>query len=114
MKITRKLLYVIISALISVGPGFSMPEQYWISFTGFVPSTNMPGPQGPIFVVKIDALGNVLVPAHPIEEPHFYHNPGTGPTILDDGHFLHLWVTSGTCGFKHYYCYRFGDNCRDA
>jgi hypothetical protein len=97
-----KLVLTIILLSLGTGYGINVPKPYWISFSGFVPpaeragnALRYPSPAGPKYVMKIDDLGNVLIPAHGIKEPSFYKNPlGGATTILDDGHVLHIWVTS--------------------
>ena len=59
-------------------------DAYWISFTSFT-DVDQPGPEpgGPKYLMKIDVLGNILVPPTKIDtKGSGYVSPGFGATAL--------------------------------
>lgn len=88
------MLLVCIPAVPASGATTDPPDEYWISFTGLVENWHGTSSAGPKYLMKIDALGNVLIPAQKvIPNSKFYTSPDYGATaISQNGRWLNMWM----------------------
>lgn len=88
-------LFLAILLLVCIGATYSpRPDEFWISFSGPFPDKIHP-PGGPWTLMKIDALGNVLIPPTVVvRNGGGYTNPGgAGAALFDNGNgTLSLWI----------------------
>jgi hypothetical protein len=65
------------------------PDEYWISFISFRDS---PQGSGPPHVMKIDVLGNVLIPQTPVVPLGLGYIAGGATALSQTDDFLILWL----------------------
>ena len=80
--------------ILSNAIGNLQAAEYWISYTGAHRESSFPVPGGPKYLLKIDDIGNVIVPAQKvIQNSRTYVSPQGGGTALTlSGGSLQIWI----------------------